>query len=635
MNFDPLPFDVFQGVSHWIKVVGFITMLVMIVTLVAALASMGSRGLLGVFRQIYEGIGDASELLTIHGWRRVWAISTLTVREAVRRKVLFVFVIFAVLFMFGEWFLSGAGEKVDIQIERDVVFVFLAISWPVWLVLLLLSCFGIPADIKARSMHTVVTKPARRIEVVLGRMMGFSLVATFIVALMGFVGYFWIDRQIPQENRDRLVCKVPIYGKLTFLDRQGEPTKSGINVGDVWNFRSYIEGSTKASAIWDFEHIGESALKQPTDLGIESQLADEALAQKLKLPAGQGVLVTRVVGASPAGSAGLRVHDVILTFKDQTIGQPGDLASAAKGLTVGETYPMTINRDGTQEVLQVPWQEFLALQTGFEAFRTHKGIINSGLLCELTLVNPDSKLRVPLPPFEVAEYRGDGNQTPVPRSIHYYDSDSKETKTADLLTDIVSNGTLRVEARCLNQEQFLGMARPDLFIRTADRPFFVGFFKAMSGVWMEALMVVMIGVAASCFLKGPIATLLTFAVLIVGQGFRELIEKIVTGQSLGGGPIESIYRMVTHMNQTVGLELSKPVENTMKFADKGVENGLWLVQQTFPNLTSFNMSPYVAKGFDVDFHAAILPAIAVTVAFLVPCVLLGYYSLKLRELESK
>ena len=47
------------------------------------------------------------------------------------------------------------------------------------------------------------------------------------------------------------------------------------------------------------------------------------------------------------------------------------------------------------------------------------------------------------------------------------------------------------------------------------------------------------------------------------------------------------------------------------------------------------MSAYVAKGFDVDFRAAILPAIAVTLAYVVPCVLLGYYALKLRELESK
>jgi PDZ domain len=631
MNFDVQPFNTLLGLSHWVKVTGFIVLLVLIVTSVAAFASMGPRGLMAVFRQLYEGLRDIAEL----SLRRIWAIAMLTFREAIRRKALLVFGIFAVLFMFGSWFLTSADEKADIQIERHVVFVFTAVSWLVLPVVLMLACWGIPEDIKARSLHTVVTKPARRVEVVLGRMLGFSLIATLIVGVMGFVGYFWIDRQIPQSIHDRLVCKVPVYGKLTFLDRQGEPTKSGINVGDVWSFRSYIEGSTKASAIWDFENINERVLRTPSDLGVETQTPDADLAQKLKLQPGQGVVVTKVVPTSPGGSSGLRVHDVILTFKDKSIGQPSDLTAAAQGLTLGETYPITINREGTQELLQLPWQEFLALQTGFEAFRTHKGIINSGLLCELTLVNPESKLRVPLPPFEVAEYRGDGNQTPIPRTIHYYDSEKKEAKTADLLTDLVSSGGLRVEARCLNQEQFLGMARPDLFIRMTDRPFFVGFFKAIGGVWMEAIIVVMIGVAASCFLKGPIAMLLTFAVLIVGQGFRELIEKIVTGQSLGGGPIESIYRMVTHMNQTVGLELSKPVERVIKVTDQGVENGLWLVQQTFPNLTYFNMSPYVAKGFDVDFGAAILPAIAVTVAFLVPCVLVGYYALKLRELESK
>jgi hypothetical protein len=635
MYFDVSPYEVLLGLGHWIKVVGFIVFLVLIVTTVAAIASVGPRGFMAVMRQLFEGVRDASELLTFGAWRRIWAVSMLTIREAVRRKALLVFVIFGVLFMFGSWFLTSPGEKADIQIQRHVVFVFTAVSWLVLPVILMLACWGIPEDIKARSMHTVVTKPVRRNEVVLGRMLGFSVVATAIVFLMGVIGYFWIVRQIPQDIQDRLVCKVPVYGRLSFLDRQGEPTKSGVNVGDVWSFRSYIEGSTKATAIWDFDHVDESVLKHPTELGVEGQPVDEALAQKLKLSPGGGLLVMKVAPASPAGSSGLRAHDVILNFKDTAIGQPGDLSAVVQGLKLGENYAMTINRDGKQETLQVPWQEFLALQTGFEAFRTHKGIINSGLLCELTLVNPATKLRVPLPPFEVAEYRGDGNQTPVPRSISYYDSEKKETKTADLISDVVSNGGLRVEARCLNQEQFLGMARPDLFVRIADRPFFIGFFKALSGVWLEAIIVVMIGVAVSCFLKGPIATLLTFAVLIVGQGFRELVDKIVTGQQLGGGPIESIYRMVTHMNQTVALELSKPIERVIKLSDQGIENGLWLVQQTFPNLTYFNMSPYVAKGFDVDFRAAILPAIAVTVAFIIPCVLLGYYSLKLRELESK
>jgi hypothetical protein len=546
MGFDPVPFNLYQGVVIWLQVMGAGLVLVLIAT-IAASFGYGFKGPVYWFWGVVGAVKDVSEISA----RRIWALATLTAREAIRRKALLVFGVFALLFMFGSWFLSSPGEKADIQIQRHVVFVFTSISWLVLPVVLMLSCWGIPEDIKARSMHTVVTKPVRRIEIVLGRMLGFSLIATLVVAVMAVAGFIWIDRQVSQDAHGQLVCKVPIYGKLSFLDRQGQPASSGINVGDVWTFRSYIEGSTKACAIWDFERLGESSL--------------------MSLPA----------------------------TKDR---------EATRGLRV---------------------------QTGFESFRTHKGIMNSGLLCQLTLVNPSTNLRVPLPAFEVAEYRGDANVTPIPVSLTFYDSEARKNKTVDLLKDVLADGRLKIEARCLNGEQFLGMARPDMFIRTTDRPFAVGFFKAVTGVWLQALVVVMIGVAASCFLKGPVATLMTFAVLIVGQSFRSLIDKIVSGDQLGGGPLESIYRMVTHLNQTVELDLSKSVTGTIKWTDWISQQGIWLVQQTFPNFQYFGMSPYVAKGFDVDFRAAIVPSLAVALAYFIPCVLLGYFALKLRELESK
>jgi len=128
---------------------------------------------------------------------------------------------------------------------------------------------------------------------------------------------------------------------------------------------------------------------------------------------------------------------------------------------------------------------------------------------------------------------------------------------------------------------------------------------------------------------------MTFTVLIVGLSFRSMIDKIVSGDQLGGGPTESIYRMITHLNQTVDLDLSKTVTGTIKWTDWISQQGIWLIQQTFPNFSYFAMSPYVAKGFDVDFRAALLPSLAVALAYFVPCVLLGYFALKLRELESK
>ncbi|HEX4070342.1 MAG TPA: hypothetical protein VHX68_04215, partial [Planctomycetaceae bacterium] len=85
MYFDVSPYEVLQGLGHWIKVVGFIVFLVLIVTTVATIASVGPRGFMAVMRQLFEGVRDASELLTFGAWRRIWAVSMLTIREAIRR----------------------------------------------------------------------------------------------------------------------------------------------------------------------------------------------------------------------------------------------------------------------------------------------------------------------------------------------------------------------------------------------------------------------------------------------------------------------------------------------------------------------------------------------------------------------
>jgi hypothetical protein len=66
-------------------------------------------------------------------------------------------------------------------------------------------------------------------------------------------------------------ARVPVYGKLTFLDRKGQPGETGINVGDVWAYRSYIEGGTLAAAVWTFNGITEA--KFPDGLPVEMKLS--------------------------------------------------------------------------------------------------------------------------------------------------------------------------------------------------------------------------------------------------------------------------------------------------------------------------------------------------------------------------
>ncbi|WP_145311877.1 ABC transporter permease [Gimesia fumaroli] len=506
------------------------------VCLAVSLITRGGKG----FVDVFWGVLDFFVQIVHISCRRIWSLAVLTIRESLRQKILFVFIIFAALFMFAGWFLSGAADRPDLQVQSYIDFVLKATSWLVLPIMLLLSCWSLPEDIRLRTIHTVVTKPVYRIEIVIGRMLGFTLLGTSILVVMGAIGYVWIIRQVPESAQENLVSKVPIYGAISFTDREGAPTTSGINVGDIWMYRSYIEGATKASAIYKFKGIDESD-------AIDDQLN---------------------------------------------------------------------------------------LQSSFEAFRTHKGNMEQGgILYELTFVNPDKDLRVKYDPMINKEYSD--NQILIDRTIVEKNNEGKDVEY-DIFDDLVDdNGDLTVEVRCLEAGQLLGMARPDLFVRTPDRAFLVGYSKAVLGIWLPMVLVIMLGVTISCFVKGPVAILTTLTIVTVGFMSKEYMNEILSGQMEASGAIEAWYRLLTHMNSQTELPAG-PVRTMIEFVDGGIINFLWLCQQVIPNFGIFsNMREYVIKGFDVSWSAALLPGIVTTAAYILPCLLISFYSLKLRELEAK
>lgn len=532
MSFDPIPFDLAAGFLQWVTILSVVLLVSLVTMTLTTFTALGATGPLVVLQQTREGLVD----LVGTSIRRVFALSMLTFREAVRRKALLVFVVFAVLFLFAGWFLPDTNSNSVLQVKVYVSFVLRTISWLILPMVLLLACYSLPEDIRARSLHTVVTKPVRRHEVVLGRILGLSLVGALILAIMGVVGYVWIRRQLPERMQNSLTARVPVYGKLAFLDRVGNSSQAGVNVGDVWDYRSYIEGNTNARAVWDFEGLNVAELKQ--------------------------------------------------------------------------TFP-----------------EALRMETGFQAFRTNKGNIEKGILGQLIFVNEDKKLRAPTPPFEVQEFREDIH------SIRPTMTD-ESGKTVNLYDDIIQGGKLRIEVRCLSGQQFLGAARPDLFIRLPDKTFAESYTKGIVGIGLMMVMIISMGVTASTFAKGPVAMLLTAFVLFIGRTGRSFLEDITKDDYIGAGMLDALYRIPTHVNPMVKLEDSLPLK-VIHAIDRVIINALWAIKNLFPDFKYFEMTEYVANGYDVPWAAAMLPSLALTAGYVLPWILVAYYCLKLRELESK
>jgi ABC-type transport system involved in multi-copper enzyme maturation permease subunit len=568
-------------------------------------------------------------------------------------------------------------------------------------VVLLLASWGLPQDIKQRSLHTVVTKPVRRSEVVIGRILGFSAIGTLILVVMGVAGHIWIKRQVPEEAQPLLVSRVPIYGTLEFTDPEGNPGK-GVNTGDIWEFRSYIEGATAASAIWTFEDITEAQLVDEVDEN-DQVILDPATGKPNKVlrleytfeafrthkgEIGRGLnkglmaqfrfmndLRTQMAQVFQGLSEYQEVGDDIAEGNFADAG--AELTRLGNGINSGVAVPKSdhqafatrlqrlsqLMRPFSAERLPSAGDFVDAAQAASAAARAENDQALAAqfqTLGQLMQDHSDDLAQVIVnvhaqsAPFEVIEYKRtsekkdsalegeaqDETETiyQIPRTLTNatpIESPGPRQATLDLLGDLTHGGRFRVAVLCLDSHQYIGMARPDLFVRTPDRPFESGYYKAVGGIWLMVLLVVILSVTASTFVKGPVATLLTATLILVGLFFYPFLDKLVNQLGdKGYGTIESIVRIWEHKNPQVELEESVGVE-IMKATDAVINEALKTIFHTVPNFNVFSLTPYVANGFDVPFDAGLLPAFAMTLAYILPCLFLGYFSLRLRELEAK
>jgi hypothetical protein len=559
-----LPFNILEGLKQWALASAALAAVVIGIAIVASLIL--NRG--GFLRVFMSRTREALVDLIAVSPRRIGAISLVTIKESVRRKALLVFVVFTIVFMFANWFL---GDDRELSAAKPYIStVLMALNWMIIPVALLLSCWGLPADIKDRSLHTVVTKPVRRSEVLLGRMLGYTAVSLVMLAAMGAVGYLWIIRSVPAQAQDQLIGRVPHYGTLSYLDDSGVPTEKGINVGDMWTYRSFVSGATKACGIYTFEGIDVDAIR---DAG------------------------------------------------------------------------------------------FMRLEYKWEAFRTYKGDIVTPVRFRIYLINPDNDLTVRLSAsdFEIQEFATGVDESVIDIPIHgippregadgafYVTAEGADLSTAggqfdpqrlSLVDDLISSkGNLIVRVYCVDNQQHIGMARHDLFIRLPDRSFAASYFKSLINTALMVILIVVLGTTASCFLNGPIATIFTFGLIILGQGLRQMMDSMMAEfyekkQILGGGPLESAYRLLTQMNQQGELPENLQTE-FIRNADLGILHTVGLTRNFFPNFNHFDTREFLANGFDVPFNASVLAALAVTLSFILPCYVIGYLSLRHRELELK
>lgn len=557
---------------------------------------------------ISTGIKELFELSP----RRVWAMTTLAFREAIRRKVLVVFGVFMAVLLFAGWFLdSGADHPARLYLS----FVLTATNYLIMMLAVFLSTFSLPNDVKTKTIYTVVTKPVRAWEIILGRIIGFVAIGTLLLAIMGIFSYVFVIRglshthssdrvsnvetddgrtirqgQTTRNNRHRhevtitedgvrvesnhdhthpvlvsadetsadqfelgegegdLQARVPKYGKLKFIDRDGKVVDKGVNVGNEWAYRSYIEGGTLATAIWTFDGLKKYNY---TD----------------------GVPLEMIIR-------------VFRTYKGEI----------EKGIT------------GTIQVV--------------EAVDTKPGEAPKPL---------EQRKRYEIDGFTAREFTADDYT--IPFSSKGYLPDGTLVDEMLLFEDLVSQdtGKLEVWIQCSERAQYYGVAQGDVYVRSKDGYFAANFLKGFLGIWFQMVIVTSFAVMFSTFLNGAVAMLATVAAICLGY-FANFVLGIFTQEVEGGGPVESMIRMFTQKN--VILELDEGVTtNVVKGTDFVVTMIMAGICTLLPDYGGFNTSDFVAYGFDIQ-NSIVLRHFFTTIAYVAVLTTVGYFFLKTREIAA-
>jgi len=214
---------------------------------------LGGSGLLALIVALTPMLLGLSRLR----FGRIWALARLSIKEAIRSRVVLVFASIAVIFLFADWFVPYRAED---QV-RNYVRVFYWSITPLFLMTAgLLGALSIPADIKSQSIHTIVTKPVEKFEIVLGRFLGYGLLLTAGLAAVAVVSLGYVVRGVTDAaEKESFKARVPIFGRLGFI---GTPSPGGDSVGRENDYRRYVSGphpgtknAPKQYAVFEFDDV--------------------------------------------------------------------------------------------------------------------------------------------------------------------------------------------------------------------------------------------------------------------------------------------------------------------------------------------------------------------------------------------
>lgn len=579
-------------------------------------AVLGVVGLVGgfVIAMVRHGplkAGDITYHVVVNGLvelgrtspRRVWALARLAIKESFRRRVVVALVIFLLVLLFAAWFLKTSYQEPG---KLYLSFVLTATTYLVLLIALLVSTLSLPAEFSSKTIYTLVTKPVRAGDIVLGRILGFTIVGTILLVIMAGSSYMFVVRSLYHTH------EIDIASLENIVDADGNVIGKKGRTTQEQDHRHEVE----------IDADGNGEAKSTHEHYHEITSVERNGRTEYRLSGPKGFLRARVPQYGK------------LRFLDRKG------VDVARGISVGNEWTYRSFIDGGTSAAAI-WtfdgvnqsmleehddgSKYLPLELIVRVFRTYKGNIERGIEGSIQLRNPDDpSIKSDEDPFTAKD--ASINTFDIPTKL------SSKQKPIDLFGDLVTeDGRLEVVVQCLDPSQYFGFAQPDAYIRLPDGSPLWNFCKSQVSIWIQMVLVIAIGVTCSTFVNGPVAMMFTVAFITLGF-FREFFLNVALGKQVGGGPVESLVRLVTQKNMIERLEDSFGT-HLMQALDSLLRFFMLCFAYLLPDFRSFSTVGYVKYGFNIPVDQ-LAQSLTVGLGFVLVLFVIGYFFLRTREIAK-
>ena len=176
----------------------------------------------------------------------IWAVATNTIKQALRLKIAAAFIVLLLVLLPLIGFTATGDGTVKGRLQTFVSYGLSLTNLLLCLLTVILSVYSLTSDIQQRQIYTVITKPIRRFQLLVGKLLGVILLDVVLLVLFAGIIYaitIYTPSFVDTTDDDRVALDNEFFtARASLIPAEVDVTKDVINLYNELDKNAQLEG---------------------------------------------------------------------------------------------------------------------------------------------------------------------------------------------------------------------------------------------------------------------------------------------------------------------------------------------------------------------------------------------------------